>query len=337
MKQKLVSLFIGAFAIVTGDRNVDRGWNEGPLQSVHPLQQGLADNHGIGASALGDGQTDRRGVCPAALIEMGVAPDPLLILTRSLNHIGDVAHIDSLSRNGRNGDQAHFRGACQALPRSHIHRSAILADRAARKTASGLFHGVHQGAQGDSTRGHARWIGFDAHLFRTPADDEGQAHIIDLGDFGAQLFCKIIKGLITPLSRRTGFWRKGQNDGGHIINAVRDNQGFWDARRYLVGVGPDFFVDADNGRVGIDANLEPRGDHEVVVIDKGVDMIHVGDAFDDGFERLGGQFDRVGGMDARRLDHDVDHGDADLRLFLARNGRHGQKPHRQSRDQKERG
>ena len=118
---------------------------------------------------------------------------------------------------------------------------------------------------------------------------------------------------------------------------MRDDQGFWDARRYLVGVGPDFFVDADNGGIGIDADLEARRDHEVVVINKGVDMIHVGDAFDDGFERLGGQFDRVGGMDARRLDHDVDHGDADLRLFLARNGRHGQKPHRQSGDQKERG
>ena len=94
-------------------------------------------------------------------------------------------------------------------------------------------------------------------------------------------------------------------------------------------------MDADDGGVRVDPDLEAGGDHEVVVVHEGVDVIHVRHALDDGLQRLGGQLDGVGGAESRRLHHDVDHGNADLRLLLPRDGGHGQQAHRKGGDQEQ--
>ena len=199
VEQKLVRLLVGAFAIVTGDGDIHRRGYQRALQRLDPFQKRFANHNGVCATALGDGQTYCRGVAPGAVC-LRIAPDPLLVLTWGLNHLGDVADIYGPAEEGWDRDQPDFTCALQALTRGDVDGGASMSKRPDRKAAPSLTHRVHQGADGDTSCGHARGIRFDPHLFWSTAHDEGQANIVDLGDLGAQSLRQIIERLIAPLT-----------------------------------------------------------------------------------------------------------------------------------------
>ena len=76
-------------------------------------------------------------------------------------------------------------------------------------------------------------------------------------------------------------------------------------------------MDADGRVVRVGSDFEPGGDHDPVILDLGVDVLHAVDAAHDSFQRLGRELRGVRGAQPGRGDHDVDHGHADLRLLLA--------------------
>ena len=88
---------------------------------------------------------------------------------------------------------------------------------------------------------------------------------------------------------------------------------------------------AQDGVVGLGADQEARRYHDAVVDGLAVDVLYAVDALDDGFERLGHQFDRVRRLEPVGIHADVDHGHADLRLFLARDGQKRDQPDRERR------
>ncbi len=65
-------------------------------------------------------------------------------------------------------------------------------------------------------------------------------------------------------------------------------------------IGADLLVDAQDRVVRVGADQEARGHHDAVVLGLAVDVLDAVDALDDGFQRLGDQFDRVGRLAGRR-------------------------------------
>jgi hypothetical protein len=53
-------------------------------------------------------------------------------------------------------------------------------------------------------------------------------------------------------------------------------------------------VDAHGRRVGVGSDLEAGGDHDLVVVGEGVDVLDARDALDDRLQRLADQFNGVG-------------------------------------------
>ena len=74
----------------------------------------------------------------------------------------------------------------------------------------------------------------------------------------------------------------------------------------------------EDGGIGAGAHLEAGGNDGAVVLGLGIDVLDPVDRLDDGLQRLGDQLDGVFGLEAVGAHVDVDHGDGDLRLFLAR-------------------
>ena len=68
----------------------------------------------------------------------------------------------------------------------------------------------------------------------------------------------------------------------------------------------------------VSADEEARRDHDGIVVGLGIDVLDPVDALDDVLERARDEFDRLVGLVAVRLNDDVDHRHADLRLLLAR-------------------
>ena len=65
-------------------------------------------------------------------------------------------------------------------------------------------------------------------------------------------------------------------------------------------------------------------------------MLDAVDGLDDGLERLGHQLDRIRRLETVGIDADVDHRDADLRLFLPRDYEERDQTQRDRREQEQR-
>ena len=75
------------------------------------------------------------------------------------------------------------------------------------------------------------------------------------------------------------------------------------------------------------ADEEARRHHDAIVLALAVDVLDPVDGLDDGLERLGDQLHGIGCLEPIGIDADIDHGDADLRLLLARDHEKCDQPH----------
>ena len=335
MLQQLIGLVVGAGAVVAGDRHVETVRQKRALQRLDPRQNGAGDHDGVGALALGDGEADGGGLAPT-LANAGIAPGTGLVLAGRLDDIGDIADIDHFTLRRGKGEHADIRWTGQGAAGRHRHGLTVFAHHARGEGAVGLSDGVHQTAQGNPVQGQLGRIGLDTDLVRPSADDEGQANVVDLGDLGAQLAGDLIEGLVGPLARGAGLGRKREHEAWNVVDAARLDQRLGDARGNPVEICADLLVDANRGCIRISADLEAGGDHDLVVVSEGVDMLDAGHALDDGLQRLADQLHRVGRAKARRGDHDVHHGHTDLRLFFAGYGGQRQKANGNRRQQEQR-
>ena len=335
MHQQLIGLFVGRLAVIAGHHDLEPVGDQRAFQRLHPLHDAMGDDHRIGALALGHGQADRRRPAPA-LAGAGVVGGAGLVLARGLHNGGDITQMDGLPRHGADGQQGGVVRRRQTLARAQGHGLALVAESAGGEAAIGLGDGLEHGGQGHAARGHTSRIGLDPDLGRATADDEGQADVLDLADLGAQAGGDVIEGLIAPAPGDVGARRQGQDHGGHVVDPARDDLRLRHADRNGPIVGAHLLMHANRGGVRVGPDHETGGDHHLVVLHLGIDVLDAVDAANDGLQRLGRQFGRVGGAQAGGRDHDVDHRHADLRLLLAGDRQHGHQTHGDRRQQHQR-
>ena len=158
---------------------------------------------------------------------------------------------------------------------------------------------------------------------RTPANHIGETDILDLGEFVAQLIGEHPQGGIIPDIAGGSLRRERQGHDRHIVDPAPHHE----RHRYIVGnaveVGADLLVHAEDRIVGVRPHVKPGRDQRAVIAGLGVDVLDIRDRHQDAFERLGHLLDGVCRPEARRGDHDVDHRNRNLRLFLARDRQQG--------------
>ena len=168
------------------------------------------------------------------------------------------------------------------------------------------------------------------------ARDIGQPDAVDLHQFGAQLVGEFVEILVGPAPGGLRLRRQRQHGDGNVVDAAPDDQGLGNSDRDAVEIGADLLMNAKDRVVGFGADQEARGHHYAVVFGLAVDVLDAVDALDDGFERLGDEFDCVGPAQSVGVDADIDHGNADLRLFLARDHDDGDQADDQRSEQEQR-
>ena len=322
MHEQLIGLFVGGLPIVAGDNDIQACRDQRAFQSLDPLHHRMRDDHGIGPLAFGDRQAD--GGCPAPSIPgAGIVCGARLVLTRGLNDGRDVAKVNRLTGHRTDGQQGRVVGRGQPLARAQGHGLTLVAEAAGRKAAVGLGDGLQHRGQGHAARGHAGGVGLDPDFRRSAADDEGQADVVDLPDLRAQPGGDIVEGLIAPARGGVGARGQRQHDRGHVIDTARNDLRLGHADGDGGVVGAHLLMDPNRRRVRIRTDHETGGDHDLVILHLGVDVLDAVDAAHDRFQRLGRQFRSVGGAQPGRRDHDIDHRHADLRLLLAGDRQHG--------------
>ena len=139
-----------------------------------------------------------------------------------------------------------------------------------------------------------------------------------------------------PVVRGVGLRRQGQRQDRHVVDAAAHDQRRRDAHRDAVAVGADLVVDPQHRLVLVGADLEAGGHHHLIVLGRAVDVLDPGDRLEDGFQRLGDELGRVGGLEAVGLHHHVDHRHVDLRILVARDGQYRNEAGGQDREQEQR-
>ena len=193
-----------------------------------------------------------------------------------------------------------------------------LAHVADREGAVGLGHGFDQIAQRHAIGRQLARIRHHAQGHALAPGQEGEADIINLGHFGAQLTGQFGQSLIVPLPCRPRLRGQCQDDNRHIVDPPHGDLREWYPGRNAVLVRLDLFIDADRGIFRVGTDQKAGGDHHAVILRLGIDVLHAVHTAHDGLKRLGHQFYRIGCGQTGCLDHDVDHRHLDLRLFLAR-------------------
>ena len=233
-------------------------------------------------------------------------------------HVSHVLDIDRPSVARRQQQEPDVGHALERLPGEDGERLAPVAEGADEEGAIGVGELVDQLAQRHAIDGEALGIRLDADLVPAAADDIGRADVVDLGEFVLQLLRDLEERIVRPLAGVVRPCGQREVDDRHVVDAAADDQRLRDALGQLADMGPDLLMHARDRRILIRADEEARGDDDEVVPGLRVDMLDAVDALDDVLERARHQLDSLVGLVAVGLDDDVDHRDADLRLFLAR-------------------
>ena len=279
----------------------------------------LRDDHRIGARPLGQRQADRGNALPLALAVARIVPDPVLGRVRPDDDGGDVLDVDRPSVPRRNQQQADIGNSRERLPGRDAANDSGVADLSGQERTIGVLHLGDELLQRDAEQRQLLRIRLDPDLLGGAAGDVGQPDAVDLHQFGAQFVGEFVEILVRPAIGGFGLRRKREHGDGDVVDAAPDDQGLGNADRNAVQIGADLLVNAQDRVVGLGADQKARGHHHAVVFGLAVDVLHPVDALDDGLQRLGDEFDRVGPAQSVGVDADIDHGNADLRLFLARN------------------
>ena len=90
MEQQFVGFFIGGFAVVAGDGDLDRRGDQVAFQGFDPVQNRLGDADGIGACAFGDGKGQGGAVGDMAI---GVLVNHAHDMIGRVGHKADIGHV----------------------------------------------------------------------------------------------------------------------------------------------------------------------------------------------------------------------------------------------------
>ena len=267
----------------------------------------------------------------------GQGPDTTFHRRGTQHHLGDITQIDRPVVPRADHQQTDVRHAAQGLSHRDASFDAGIANAAAEERAVGALNLGHQLFQGDTEQGQLFRIRLDADLLGTATGDIGQTDIVHLDQLEAQLFRQRRQIVVGPARRRLRLGRQCQRHHGDVVDAAFDDQGLGNSGGDAIKIGANPFMHPQDRVILAGSHQEPRGYHHPVVLGLAVDMLDAADPLDDGFQRPGDQFDRVRRLQPVGIDQDVDHRHADLRLFLAGDGRQGDGPCHEGRQQEQRG
>ncbi len=322
MEEELVGLVGGGRAVVPGDGDVDVGRDEASLE-VGEVGLDLLDHvPGVGPLALGDRQGDRgEGIAGAgrhldAAIGRGRTRHQLDVargLGRSVHHVGDVGEIDRLGAGGPHHQGAHlFRRAQEGAGLDqHLLAVALEAPRRGRRVL-----GPDRLSDGRGIEPVARQaLGVEAHPHGSRLAAE-QGRLRDVGELvhlapelGRDLAQAIGVVAVAP---------QGEREDRDVVDGAQLDQREPRPRRHLVETGGDLLVDLDQALLEIVPHQEAHGHQGAVRARSRVDVL---DPRDLPHSLLEGHRHPVlhflwGG--AGHGHEEVDDGDDDLRLLLAR-------------------
>ena len=326
MEQEFVGLFARGCAIVARDLDIDVLRQCRATQLLQPVDEIRGDIDGVGPGPLGDGDRDRRHAHQFAILVFGELPALLLQRLPAYDDLGDVLDIDRAAVARRQEKKPDIGNALQRLARYNRHGAALVADLAREERAVRRAHLVHELGQRHSIKRELFGVGLDPDLIGPPANDVGEAHIIDLGQLDPQILGEMIERIVGPALGGFRLGRNRQADDGDIVDAAPHDQGLGDANGDAVHVGAHFLMHAQNRFVGFRADEKARGDEHLIVVGLAVDVLDAVDSLHDGFKRLRHEPFRVLRRQAVGANLDIDHRRRDLRLFLARKLNKGDGP-----------
>ena len=336
MEEKLIGLLVRGLAVIARHGHVDPLRDQAAAQQFQALDDVLGNNDRIGPLALGDGEGHGRGPRPGAFMTVtGQHPGPRVGRFRTDLDIGDIPDIDGPAITRGQQEKPDIGLALKGLAGNDSPGLVDRGDTPGREGAVGLGNASGQLLQGHAIKRKALRIRLDADLVRPAAGEIGQPDILDRHQGGPQFLGDIVERIVIPAVRQFGARRQGQGNDRHIIDAPADDQGLRNTQRHPIHIGAKTFMHAQDRIIGIRADLEPRGDHDLVILGLGIDVFNGIDGADDGFQRFRDQLDRIGGAQAIGPHHDVHHRHGDLRLFLTRNHHQGQETHGQGGHQDE--
>ena len=271
-----------------------------------------------------------------ALAVRRVVPDAVLRRVRSDDHRGHVLDVDRSTVPRRNQQQADIGNSRQGLAGRDAANGAGVADLSRHKRTIGILHLGDELLKRNAEQGQFFGIRLDPDLLGAAARDVGQTDTVDLRQLGAQFVGEFVEVLVRPSVGRERLRREREGGHGDVVDASANNQGLRNADRDPVQIGPDLLMNPQDRVVGLRSDQKARGDHDAIVFGLAIDMLHAIDALDDRLERLGDELNRIGRTQSVRIDADVDHGDADLGLFLTRNDDDGDQADDKRREQKQR-
>ncbi len=189
--------------------------------------------------------------------------------------------------------------------------------------------------QSDAIERQALRVGRDADFLRLIAGNVGEADVVEFRQFDLQLTRHAADTVGGPVGGGLKLRRQGEDDDGDVVDAASDDQRFGDSTRNAIDIGSDLLMHAQDRGIRTGADEKARGDHDLVVARLRIDVLDAVDALDDGFERFGDELHGIFGPEPIGLHHDVDHGNRNLRLFLARQGDQCHEPDGQCRQQEQ--
>ena len=315
VEQQFIGLFIGRLAIVTGHGQRHALWHQTTFGRLDPVQDSLCDVNRIGPGALGHGQRDRRRAVDTVGVTGDLRHDPV-------GTVGDKGHI----RHIRDIDRApvacgqhkarHLRRGGQSLTRDQVNLFAAVTQFARGQSLVGLGDLGGQLLQRHAVQCQPLGIWCDTDHFLRVADKIGQANVVGLGHFGLQFAGD--PGQVIGRGRAAWGRRQRQRQDRDIVDTASDHQRFRDAKRQAVHICAQLVMHPQDRVFGAGADHKARRHHRGIVAGLGIDMLDRVDALDQHLQRFGHEFHAVFGPQAGGLHMDIDQGNRDLRLFLAR-------------------
>ena len=327
VQQEFVRFLGCRFAVVAGDGDGDVGRDEGTTQAIDLPEDFAGHGDGIGARAFGDAQ-GHCGFFPVAAAMEDILGGVFAVIADG----ADLAEVDGTA-GGRTDDHIAdiFRGAEEG---SRFHEDfAVGAGEAARAELPVrlLEHGDESGGSQSAGR-QLRGIELDADGAARSSCDGGFRDERNLTDGFVDLGGEAAQGQVIVAGTV-----EGEGEDGDIVDAAGLDDGWRHAHRNAVEIGAEFFRHLDEAAVRVFADLEADNDERFAVAGGAVEVFDSGDFPEQFLHGAGGAFFDFRGGGTWHGDHDIDHGNLDLRFLFAREQEDGGGPEQDRGDHQQRG
>ena len=198
MEQQFVGFVVCGRAIVAGHFHFHALGDQGALEGLESLEHRTRDHNGIGAGAFGNRDGDSGPRAERAGFAWLDRPDAGIGFGACHADIGHIAEINHTSARAADLQTLQLMHGVHAVAGLHDQRLAFLMGAARGQRRRSGSDALHEGLQRHPLRRQRLHIRLHPQFERAPADHIGEADILDLGEFVAQLVGEHPQGRIIP-------------------------------------------------------------------------------------------------------------------------------------------